>query len=462
MSKARQKGRRDRPSALPVLQPNVAGIDVGSRNHWVCAPPDADGTPNVGVFGTTTPDLCELAAWLEEEGVVSVAMESTGVYWIPVYELLESRGIEVVLVNARQFKHVPGRKTDMQDCQWIQQLHSCGLLSGSFRPNESICAVRALQRQCASFVQQRSRAVQWMQKALDQMNVQVHHAVTDLMGVTGQAIVRAIIDGERDPLKLAALRDRRCKKSQQEIARHLTGTWRSEHLFNLKMALRHYDEMQALIEAYDREIKEHLDQMTPPDRMGSSPPTHPNATKEKAIKKRGEQPMRSKLFQVTGVDLLRIDGVSTGVAHVVLSEVGFDLSAFPKEKHFISWLRLCPRRSISGGKVLARRTQGTGSSRIAAVLRMAASSLKRSPTALGAAFRRISRRKDYSTAVFAIARKLAQLIYRMLRFGQDYVDIGQQAYEERHQRARLASLKSSAKSLGYDLVQAHPEPEVSA
>lgn len=458
----KQRKRRPQASALPVVQPQVAGVDVGSRSHWVCAPPHHDGSPKVRVFDTTTPDLCELVAWLQTEDVRSVAMESTGVYWIPLYELLESHGFEVVLVNARMFKSVPGRKTDMQDCQWIQQLHSCGLLSGSFRPHESICAVRALQRQSASFVQQRSRAVQWMQKALDQMNVQVHHAVTDLMGATGQAILRAIVDGERDPSKLAALRDHRCKKSEQQIAKHLTGTWRDEHLFNLKMALRHYDEMQALIEAYDGEIKEHLERMTPPDRHDTSPPPHPNATKERAIRKRAEQPMRDKLYRLTGVDLLRIDGVSTGVAQVVISEAGFDLRAFPTEKHFVSWLRLSPQRPVSGGKVLKKRAKGTGSSRIAAVLRMAASSLRRSRTALGAAFRRIARRKDYATAVFATARKLAQLIYRTLRFGQQYLDIGERAYEERYHQARIAGLRSSAKSLGYHIVKDEPAPQVSA
>jgi transposase len=233
-------GKKDDVAALPVLRPNVAGIDIGSTMHWVCGPAQADGIPNVKTFGTTTPDLNALADWLTGQGVESVAMESTYVYWIPLHEILEARGIEVVLVNARHFRYVPGRKTDMKDCQWIQLLHSCGLLKGSFRPAEEICALRALQRQMDNLVEERTRCVQWMQKSLDQMNVQVHRAVTDLTGKTGMAIVRAIVAGERDPSKLAAYRDQRCKKTISEIAKHLYGNWRDEHLYNLGSALRLY------------------------------------------------------------------------------------------------------------------------------------------------------------------------------------------------------------------------------
>ena len=235
------------PTALPEIRPHVAGIDLGSREHWVGGPATIGSEPSVRVFGTTTPQLRELADWLLAEGVESVAMESTHVYWIPVYELLESRGIEVVLVNARQLHNVPGRKTDMIDCQWLQLLHSCGLLHGSFPPHESITGVRALQRQLANLVSERTRFVQWMQQALDQMNVQVHRAVTDLTGRTGMAIVRAIVAGERDPVRLAALRDRRCRKSETEFAEYLTGNWRSEHLSNLESALHLYDETQRMI-----------------------------------------------------------------------------------------------------------------------------------------------------------------------------------------------------------------------
>jgi hypothetical protein len=284
MSKQRKK-KRTESAPLPVLRPLVAGIDIGSKEHWVCGPQGADDKPNVQVFGTTTPELEQLANWLVEQGVKSVAMESTYLYWIPVYELLEARGLEVLLVNARHFRNVPGRKTDMRDCQWIQLLHSCGLLRGSFRPTEEISSVRAMQRQMENLVADRTRYVQWMQKALDQMNVQVHRAVTDITGKTGMSIVRAIVEGERDPTKLAALRDRRCKKSADRIAEHLTGTWREEHLYNLGSALRMYDAVEAEIAAYEAGMLDKLEQLQPPERRDEPPPSSPNATKEKAIKR---------------------------------------------------------------------------------------------------------------------------------------------------------------------------------
>ena len=450
------KGRRTKatplPTSLPAIRPLVAGLDVGSSEHWVCGPARADGTPNVRGFGTTTDQLQALADWLADHGVESVAMESTSVYWIPIYELLESRGIEVVLVNARQLHNVPGRKTDVSDCQWLQLLLSCGLLRGSFRPGEAITRLRALQRQLANLVAERTRCVQWMQKALDQMNVQVHRAVTDLTGTTGLAIVRAIVGGERDPARLALHRDYRCRKSAAEIARYLTGTWRDEHLFNLTSALRLFDALEAEIAAYDAQLLTAVESLQPPDRQADPVPPHPNPAKEKAIKARGEQQARTTLWRFAGVDLTRIDGISAGAAQVVLTEVGPDLAAFPSEDQFVSWLRLCPRTPISGGKPLKKRRNGLGANRIAGVLRMAATSLQRSKTALGAAFRRIARHKGGAVAVFATARQLAQLIYRMLRYGHDYVDIGEQAYDQRFLVRRFAALTESARSLGYTLV----------
>ncbi|HWU85700.1 MAG TPA: IS110 family transposase [Kofleriaceae bacterium] len=435
------------------MQARVAGIDVGSTQHWVCGPPRADGEPHIRRFGTTTPDLEALVDWLAAQGVTSAAMESTYVYWIPLYEVLEARGIAPVLVNARQLHNVPGRKTDVQDCQWLQQLHSCGLLRGSFRPVETIARLRALQRQMANLVAERTKCVLWMQKALDQMNVQVHRAVADLTGKTGMAIVRAIVAGERDPLRLAALRDGHCRKPRAEMARHLTGTWREEHLFNLASALRLYDVFDEAIAAYDQRLLAELTALQPEDRREQPVPCHPNATKERAIKWRGDHPGRTLLWRFAGVDLTRIDGISTSAAQVIVTEVGPDVSAFPSEKHFVSWLRLCPRTPISGGKPLKKRPNSLGANRIAGVLRMAASSLQRTKTALGAAFRRIARHKGSAVAVFAIARQLAVLVYRMLRYGQDYVDVGEQAYERRFQTRRLASLQQSAKSLGFTLVE---------
>jgi transposase len=440
-------------TSLPAIRPNVAGLDVGSSEHWVCGPARADGVPNVRVFATTTVGLEALADWLLEQGVESVAMESTYVYWIPIYELLESRGIEVVLVNARQLHNVPGRKTDFKDCQWIQMLHSCGLLRGSFRPEESITRLRALQRQMANLVAERTRFVQWMQKSLDQMNVQVHRAVTDITGETGMTIVRAIVAGERDPSRLAGYRHNRCNKSTAEMIEYLKGNWREEHLVNLASALELFDAVNKVIASYEALMLKELKALQPPERQEATVPSHPNRTKEKAIRARGDLETRTTLWRFAGVDLTRIDGVSVGVAQTVLTEVGPDVSAFPSEHDFVSWLRLCPRTPISGGKPLKKRRNGLGANRVSGVLRMAATAVRRSKTALGAAFRRIARRKGGAVAVFAIARKLAQLIYRMLRFGADYVDIGEAAYEQRFSVRRLAAVTEAARSLGYALVQ---------
>jgi len=442
------------PTSLPVTRPMAGGIDVGSTQHWVCGPARSDGEPNVQVFGTTTPQLEELAAWLIANGVESVAMESTHVYWIPIYELLESKGIEVVLVNARQLHNVPGRKTDFKDCQWLQLLHSCGLLRGSFRPREAIARLRALQRQVANLVSERSRCVQWMQKALDQMNVQVHRAVSDLTGSTGMAMIRAIVAGERDPMRLAVHRHSSCHKSAEQIAEYLAGTWREEHLFNLASALRLFDVLETEIATYERHLLNELDALQAPERRDEPVPAHPDPTKEKAIKQRGGQQTRTKLWRFAGVDLTRINGINLGVAQIVLTEAGPDLAAFPSEDDFVSWLRLCPRTPISGGKPLKKKRNGLGANRIAAALRMAAVSLRRSKTALGASFRRIARHKGDGVAVFATARKLAQLVYRMLRYGQDYIDIGEAAYEQRFQARRLTATIHTARSLGYRLVPA--------
>ncbi len=448
-AKTKEKAKRPRGIGLPVLHEHAAGIDVGSTEHWVCCPPKPDGSVNVRRFGTRSCDLDRLAEWLRSEGVESVAMESTSVYWIPLYELLEAKGFAVLLANARQLSNVPGRKTDMQDCQWIQLLHACGLLRGSFRPAQQICAMRSLMRECSNLIEERTRCVQRMQKALDQMNVQVHRAVSDITGVTGMGILRAILAGERDPLALAGLRDRRCQKSTLEFAEYLRGTWREEHLFNLKMAVELYDKLNEMIGTYQQKISGLMAQLQPEERRESVPPDHPCKTKAKNLRQRGQEDIRQALWRFSGVDLTRIDSVSTTAANIVLTEVGLDLGDFPTEKHFVSWLRLSPNRQISGGKVLKKKRNAVGATRVAGTLRMCASCLERSQTALGAQFRRLSRRKGRAVAIFCMARKLAVLIYRMLRYGQDYVDQGVDAYENQFKEKRMRSIISVAKQMGY-------------
>jgi transposase len=462
MAEGKKRSRRRKAvAAMPVIRPNVAGIDIGSRSHYVAGPVPEDGSLNVREFGTTTPQLQEMADWLIAQGIESVAMESTSVYWIPVYELLESHGLEVVLVNARQISKVPGRKTDVIDCQWIQLLHSCGLLRGSFRPDEAICSVRAIKRQWSNLVRERTKAVQWMQKSLDQMNVKVHHAVTEITGKTGMAIVRAIVAGERNPHKLAQNRDKRCKKSSAEIAEHLVGNWREEHLFNLEMALNLYDHLEGMIASYERKLLNGIEMLQPEERRTASVPAHPNPVKEKVIKGRGDQRLRETLWRLTGVDLTRIDGISSETAMTVVTEVGLDLTVFPTEKDFVSWLRLAPRYGVTGGKPIKGKNKGMGATRIASVLRMAALSLKNSKTSLGAYHRKLARRKDASVAIFATARKLATLIFRMLRYGHDYVDVGEQAYERQFEERRLAGMKSTLKAMGYAVVPTCEIVEVS-
>jgi transposase len=436
---------------LSVTRPMVAGIDLGSVEHFVACPP-REGQANVKSFGTTTPELTALADWLQAEGVESVAMESTGVYWIPLYELLDQRGIEVVLVDARQMKHVPGRKTDMIDCQWLQLLHSCGLLRGAFRPADAFCRLRAVVRQKATLIDEQADWLRRMQKSLDQMNIRVHRAVSDISGTTGMAMIRAIVAGERDPRKLAGLRDQRCSRSLREMIQELTGNWRDDHLFNLKEALAIYDFILQRIASYEVEIQRILKELAPTPSVGPAPEPN-NRNKKNLLRTRGQEPLRQALYGVCAADLTSIDGISTSTAEVVLSELGPDLSDFPTEQHFVSFLKLSPKLAISGGKPIRKRPHGTASTRVGAALRMAALTLRNSKSAIGAAYRRLARRKGASVAVFATARRLAVLIYRMLRYGATYVDVGAQAYEQRFQDAQLRKCQEIAKQLGYKLIQ---------
>ena len=451
--RSRAKPPSDADAALPAIQQNVAGIDIGSREMYVCGPVREDGNREIQVFATTTEGIQACAQWLQQRRVQSVAMESTGVYWIPVLEILESRGLETLLVDTRPLSRVPGRKTDVEDCQWIQTLHSHGLLQGSHRPSEAISQLRSLVRQKAVLVAEQADWVRRMHKCLDQMNVRVHHAVSDTQGTTGMAIIRAIVSGERDAHKLAELRDARCHKSKEQIAAFLTGHWRSDHLFNLRQSLQMYDSIAERIAAYEQEIQLRMQQLTPNGRQHIQAPPLPNREKRKAMKRRDQEDKRQILYRMVGADLTTIDGIGVETAEVIISEYGIELSKFPTEKEFVAHVQLAPHRPVSGGKPLKKPRPKAKGTRTAEALRKAAVALRNSRSALGARYRRIARRLGPAVAVFVTARQLGTLVYRMLRWGQQYVDIGQQAYEEQHQAAKLRALVSTAAQLGYHLVK---------
>jgi transposase len=438
---------------LPAMQPNVAGIDIGSREMYVCGPTPEGSNREMKIFATTTEGIQSCAQWLHQRHVRSVAMESTGVYWIPVLEILEGSGVETLLVDTRPLSRVPGKKTDVEDCQWIQTLHSHGLLQSSYRPSEAISQVRSLVRQKAVLVREQADWVRRMHKCLDQMNVRVHHAVSDTQGTTGMAIIRSIVSGERDARKLAALRDPHCRKSEEEIAAHLTGNWSENHLFNLKHCLRMYDFIAEQIAEYEKEIQRRMELLTPPGRQQLQAPPLANPEKRKAMKRRGQEEKRQTLFRTVGADLTTIDGIGVETAEAIISEYGTDLSKFPNERTFVKHVQLAPHKAVSGGKPLKKSRRKTKGTRTAEALRHAATAVRDSNSALGAYYRRISRRLGGSIAVFATARKLATFVYRMLRWGQAYVDIGQKADEERYQAAKLRALSSTAAQFGYQVVK---------
>jgi transposase len=427
------------------INPNAAGIDVGSREHWVCIPADRAGQ-TVRRFGASTPELEAMADWLKAAGVTSVAMEATGVYWIAPFQLLERRGFKVVLANAKQIKNVSGRKTDVLDCQWIQRLHTYGLIGGSFRPADAYCVVRSLLRYQDELVTSRAVQVQHMQKALLQMNLQLAHVISDLSGESGLAIVQAILKGERNPLHLAALAHRRIKSSQAVIANALIGDYRSEHLFVLKTAFELYQTYQAKITACFEELARELEQL--PDRVDLKAKPLPPKAKGKKI----DEGLRTGLYQKMGVDLTAIESIGATVALTMLTEVGPDLSAFKTEKHFTSWLGLCPDNRISGGRVLSSRTRRVVN-RLSDALRLAATSLERSQSALGAYYRRMKAKLGAAEGVTATAHKLARILYRLVKHGEDYVRQGMEDYEKKHHEQKLKRLKKQAESLGLKLVE---------
>lgn len=443
-----QRKRPTTESAITLTHPNAAGIDIGSASHFVAVPPDRDDVP-VREFHSFTADLHRLADWLDACNVDTVAMESTGVYWIALYELLESRGFSVLLVNARHVKNVSGRKSDVLDCQWLQQLMSYGLLHGAFRPAEQVCVLRSLTRQRAMLLRSQGRFVQHMQKALVQMNIQLANVISDVVGETGQKILRAIVAGERDGMALAQLKNARIHASLDEIARSLQGNWRGEHLFALKQAIDAFDFCGTQLAECDSQIEAQLQAL------------HVCEGEPARGKKRGRArnapkfDLRTQLFQMCGVDLTRIDGIDVTTALVVVSEVGCDMGRFPSDKHFASWLGLCPGTKITGGKVMSGKTKRCAN-RAAQALRLAAAALRSSQSALGAYYRRMCARMDRPKAVTAAAHKLARLIYAMLTNGEEYTDRGQDYFEERYRQRVLHNLAHRAKAMGMQLVPSEP------
>jgi len=422
------------PKHLQHINPHAAGIDVGGRSHFVAVPEGSCEQP-VREFSSFTDDLHRMADWLLACGVTTVAMESTGIYWIPVFEILESRGLEVRLVNARHVKNVPGRKSDVLDCQWLQRLHSYGLLEGAFRPTEQVCTLRAYVRQRMNLVRYAASHIQHMQKALSQMNLQLANVVADIAGVTGMRIIKAILAGERDALVLARLRDARCKNDESTIARSLQGNFRPEHLFSLKQAVDLYEFYQSQIAECDRQILDQLAGFDAADGSGKAPPDS----------------LEEALVRISGVDLTRIDGIDTNITLKIISEIGTDMSRWKTAKHFASWLGLCPGTKISGGKRLSTKSKRVVN-RAATALRLAAQSLLRSKSALGAYLRRQRARLGAPKAITATAHKLARLVYSMLKHGSAYVDVGQKHYEERYRSRVIQNLKRKAQDLGYELV----------
>lgn len=439
--------RRQGAVGLPIVQARAGAVDIGARFHVVAVPPELSDEP-VRTFLAFTGDLERMAEWLKEVGVVTVAMESTGVYWVPVYEILERRGIDVVLCNARDARMVPGRKSDVNDAQWLQRLHACGLLRGSFHPEPDIAALRAYLRVRERHIEYAAAHIQHMQKALTFMNLQVHHVVSDLNGVTGMRIVRAILAGERDPKVLAAMRDVRCHSSLETIEAALVGNYQPEHLFALRQAVALYDAYQEQIAQCDREIEQVL------IRLGAekAPPSEPLPKRRCRTQQNNALAfdVAPRLYQLVGCDLTQIHGLGPYVALRLVSECGTDLSRWPTAKHFTSWLSLAPGCKISGGKVLSARTKRTAN-RVSRLLRIAAINVGRTDTALGAFYRRLGARIGKAKAVTATARKIAVLFYNTMRFGMKYADPGADYYEANYRERVVKQLHRRAEQFGFVL-----------
>jgi transposase len=466
MGDKRARGRRTRgkkakhPSLLKRINRHAAGIDCGSETHFVAVPPERDGEP-VRSFKTFTSDLRRLADWLEACKIKTVAMESTGVYWIPIFEILEERGFEVVLVNSRHVKNVPGRKSDVLDCQWIQELHSVGLLRGSFRPDAEIATLRAYLRHREKLIQGAASHIRRMQKALVEMNLQLHNVISDITGATGMRILRDIVAGVTDPVALAAHRDYRCRATEEEIAASLTGNYRAEHLFALRQNLELFDTIQRQIHDCDGEVETLLQRLARKQNKPTRALPQPRC-KFKLCDNEPRFEIRDPLFRLSGIDLTQIDGIAPYTALRLIAEIGTDMSRWPTYKHFTSWLTLAPKNKVSGARLISSRTQPSAN-RAAYLLRMSAMVLGRTSTALGAYYRRIAYRVGKPKAITATARKLAILVYRALKGELDYADPGEAAYEQRHRERTLRNVRNRAKRLGFGLVNLEtgeviPEP----
>lgn len=437
---------------LSRINPHSAGVDIGSRSHFVAVPIKSEEII-IREFGTFNDDLENLILWLKECGVTTVAMESTSTYWIPLYEKLEENGIEAVLVNASHIKNVPGRKSDVQDCQWIQKLHSYGLLRGAFRPKEDILKLRSFLRHRQSLIEHASPHVLHMQKALNQMNIQVHHAVSDILGVTGMKIIHAILAGERDCKKLAELRDYRCKNDKETIARALNGNFKEEYLFILRQSLKMHQSYQELISQCNNEIEKILstfDDKILPEKI-TELENEGIYKKDRSNKNKLDFPVAPLLHQKLGSNIISLPAINSTTAMIVISEIGLDVSAWRTSKHFVSWLGLSPRNKISGGKILGSSTR-KHKNRLAQALKFAASTLHFSNTYLGALYRKLLARLGAPKAINALARKLAVILYNMLKYGQTYVELGIEHFEAQYRERTIRNLKKKANEFGLELI----------
>jgi transposase len=446
----KKKGIPQKGSSFPIINHNAAGIDIGSEEHWVAVPEDRDENP-VRPFGCFTADLHAMARWLKACGVATVAMESTGVYWIPPFQILEEHGFEVKLVNARHVKNVPGRKSDVSDCQRLRRLHTYGLLSGSFRPDDQICVLRSYWRHRANLVRCASDHIQHMQKALAQMNLHLHKVISNVTGITGMNIIRAMIAGERDPQKLALMREPGVKNTSEVIAKALEGDCRQEHLFALKQAVELYDFYHRQIEACDREMERYLHTLEAKVDPRRNPLPKQKGGRKKPIGNQSFIDLRTELYRIGGVDFTQIPGLDALTVQTILSEVGLNPAKFPTEKRFVSWLGLCPNNRITGGEIKSAKTRKTVN-RAANAFRLGARTLANSNAALGGFYRRIRARLGSPKAITATAHKLARIFYRMWTTGQAYRDLGKDYCENRYKERMLRNITKRARELGYDAV----------